>query len=128
VKSLVLTLIVFGSVAAQAGEPTYKIEIKKDTGTAEVSGFTDALYGRGSKTCFSGSANQVCSKLKSQIGRVNTDLSQAGATQRFNIETCAQNPERTMVIYKTQKTRKTVFINRCGAETEAQQIALSLSN
>ncbi len=130
-KSVFLIVSLLTSLSTEARE-TKIVILREPAMTTELTGFTESLYAKHSgkhvKSCFSGAANQVCTEVKTSIKRANRDLAQAGAAQRFDIVTCAQNPNRAMVIVstRTDKSNKTVFIDRCADET--QEVVLTLSN
>ena len=117
-KTLLLTLMIFTASAAQAELVEIKNEPAQKT---ELKGFFETLYGkRNPPACFTGSSSQVCSEVRSTVSKANKDLSDAGATQRFNVVACAQNPNRAMVIFSVKKSHKTVIVPRC----DKQQIEL----
>ncbi len=142
-KSFLLVVLFLSSVTVEARN--VKVTIKREPASAtQLSGFIEALYGKSKRSCFSGSAQEVCTQVKSYVSRANTDLSQAGAAQRFDVVTCAQNPQRAMVVYsvrssrenaylakkKAKKEQNIVFVERCSHDQPLppQQIAFSLSN
>ena len=121
-KGLILSILLLLGSGAQAVEV-----VKEATEPAQLTNFTENLYGKDLKTCYIGSVTEVCTEVKATVRRANLDLGQAGASQRFEVEACAQNPERAMVIYSlgskrkpattgAAKTRKTVYIEPCGGD------------
>lgn len=122
VKGFILIALLVVSSSANA------LEVIRETAEpAQLTNFTENLYGKDLKACYVGSVTEVCSEVKATVRRANLDLGQAGAEQRFEVEACAQNPDKAMVIYflrskrnlaisNEPKVRKTVYLEPCGGD------------
>lgn len=110
--------------------------LREPQATAELVGFSEAVYGREAKACFYGSVTDVCSQAKRTVQRLNSDLAMAGASQRFKIEACAHNPGKAMILYSLASKRnpaqasaekqKSLFVAPC-ANGEIRKIAISFT-
>lgn len=121
-KTLIVALMILTGSIANAE----LVELKNEpVEAAELKGFFETLYGRKNPLpCFTGASTQVCGQVRSTVASANKDLARAGASQRFNVVACAQNPNRVMVIFAVKQTQKTVFVPRC----DKRHIELILAN